>query len=88
MKPDNFTLLEGYEYLQKDCESFFKDHPQYDRNVFIMTSFDGHHLLVQLDNELRRALHQHWLVGVCADDRIYPSDSQLWGECLRLYAVL
>jgi hypothetical protein len=76
--PDNFTLPDGYEYLWKDCESFFKDHPHYDRNVFIMTSFDGHHLLAQLDNELRRALHQHRLVGVRADDRIYPSDSQLW----------
>lgn len=74
-----FVLPRGYSDLRADCERFFGDHPHYDRNVFIMIRFDEHdRLLMQLDEHLRKALCRHRLVGVRADDRMYPSDNQLW----------
>jgi hypothetical protein len=60
-------------------ESFFRDHPHYERNVFIMTRFAaGDRLLGQLDAELRRTLCRHGVEGLRADDRMYPRDRQLW----------
>jgi len=77
--PVKFTLPRGYADLRADCERFFHDHPDYDRNVFIMIRFDEHdRLLMQLNEHLRKALCRHRLVGVRADDRMYPSDNQLW----------
>ena len=35
-------------------------------------------LLTQLDEALRKALCGHGLVGLRADDRMYPLDRQLW----------
>ncbi|MBX3687023.1 MAG: hypothetical protein KF909_12860 [Rhodocyclaceae bacterium] len=76
---DDFQLPPGYAHLRPDCEQFFRDHPDYDRNVFIMTRFDaGNRLLAQLDEELRRALCREGLNGLRADDRMYPRDRQLW----------
>lgn len=77
--PGKFALPRGYAYLRAECERFFADHAQYDRNVFIMTRFDeGDRLLRQLDEQLRKALCRHGLIGLRADDKMYPSDDQLW----------
>lgn len=85
---DDFQLPPGYAHLRPDCEQFFRDHPDYDRNVFIMTRFDaGNRLLAQLDEELRRALCREGLNGLRADDRMYPRDRQLWTN-VRVHAVL
>lgn len=76
---DDFHLPPGYAHLKPDCERFFQDHPDYSRNVFIMTRFDaGNRLLAQLDEELRRALCRQGLTGLRADDRMYPRDRQVW----------
>jgi len=56
----NFIIPPGYDFLAAQCEAFFADHPNYDRNVFLMTRFDpANRLLVQLDVELRRVLREH-----------------------------
>lgn len=79
MLPAGFTLPSGYEYLQAECEKFFADHPHYQRNVFIMCRFDaGDRLLTELDEILRKTLCRHRLIGLRADDKMYPSDDQLW----------
>jgi hypothetical protein len=73
------SLPEGYAELKPDCDRFLSDHPDYERNVFIMTRFDpGNRLLEQLDQELRRTLCRHGLNALRADDRMYPTDRQLW----------
>jgi hypothetical protein len=77
--PDTFSLPKGYEHLRIDCEHFLADHPQYDRNVFIMMRFDEHdRLLGLLDEQLRRTLCQHGLVGLRGDDQLYARDNQVW----------
>ncbi len=76
---DTFHLPPGYEHLRPDCERFFEDHPDYERNVFIMTRFDaGNRVLAQLDEELRRTLCRQGLTGLRADDRMVPRDRQVW----------
>lgn len=77
--PEKFCIPSGYEHLRTDCERFLADHPQYDRNVFIMMRFDERdRLLGRLDEQLRRTLCLHGLVGRRADDRMYARDNQLW----------
>lgn len=77
--PDEFRLPPGYEDLAADCTRFFADHPDYARNVFIMTRFvAGNRLLAQLDETLRKTLCQHGLTGLRADDRVYPIGRELW----------
>jgi hypothetical protein len=72
-------LPAGYRELAPDCRKFMQDHPDYERNVFIMTRFvPENRLLGELDEELRRALCRRGLNGVRADDRVYPVDQQLW----------
>lgn len=77
----NFIIPPGYDFLAKQCEAFFADHPTYDRNVFLMTRFDpGNRLLVQLDVELRRVLREHGFDPVRADDKMYMPDRNLWNN--------
>lgn len=72
-------LPPGYRELAADCRKFMAAHPDYDRNVFIMTRFvPGDKLLGQLDQELRQTLCRHGLTGLRADDRMFPTDQQLW----------
>jgi hypothetical protein len=76
-----FMLPPGYEFLSRECERFFDDHPRYDRNVFLMTRFDaGSRFLVTLDQELRRVLRHYDLDPVRADDKMYMPDRNLWNN--------
>jgi hypothetical protein len=76
---DEFFIPDGYEHLAAACERFRRDHPDYARNVFVMTRFvPGNRLLATLDEELRRALARQRLNALRADDRMYPTDRQLW----------
>lgn len=78
---DGFLLPPGYWFLADDCERFLTDHPQYDRNVFIMTRFvRGNRLLESLDRELRRVLREHDLNPLRADDKMYLRDRNLWNN--------
>lgn len=79
--PDEFTIPAGYQSLEPECERFFKDHPDYDRNVFIMCRFSrGDQLLLQTEWELRIALRSYGLVPLRADDKFYPIDGILWNN--------
>jgi hypothetical protein len=72
-------LPPGYESFAADRARFLRDHPDADRNVFVMTRFDAsNRLLRQLDQELRRTLCRQGLHAVRADDRMYPASRQLW----------
>ncbi|WP_433117248.1 hypothetical protein [Micromonospora sp. CA-246542] len=76
-----FLLPPGYEFLSRECERFFNDHPRYDRNVFLMTRFDaGSGFLVTLDQELRRVLRHYDFDPVRADDKMYMPDRNLWNN--------
>jgi hypothetical protein len=77
--PSGIGLPSGYERLREDCERFLSDNKDRDRNVFIMMRFgDGDPMQAQIDEELRKALCRHGLVGLRADDKTYATDNQLW----------
>jgi hypothetical protein len=85
-RQDGFMLPTGYQFLTEQCQSFFVDHPNYDRNVFLMTSFDiSSKPLVDLDVELRRVIRKIGLNPVRADDKMYLPDRNLWNNvCLYM----
>ena len=77
----DFFIPPGYQFLADDCERFFKDHPNYGRNVFIMTRLvKGNRLLEELDRELRAVLREHDLDPVRADNKMYLRDRNLWNN--------
>jgi hypothetical protein len=76
-----FVLPPGYEFLSRECERFFEDHPNYDRNVFLMTRFDaGSRVLVSINEELRCVLRQNGYNPVRVDDKMYMPDRNLWNN--------
>jgi hypothetical protein len=80
MKSD-FFLPPGYQFLADDCKRFFDDHPDYNKNVFIMTRFvPGNRLLEELDLEVRRVLRSNGLNPLRADDKMYLRDRNLWNN--------
>lgn len=80
MKSD-FFLPPGYQFLADDCKRFFDDHPEYNKNVFIMTRFvSENRLLEELDFEVRRVLRSNGLNPLRADDKMYLRDRNLWNN--------
>lgn len=76
-----FYIPPGYQFLADECARFFKDHPHYERNIFIMTRLvSGNKLLEELDKELRNVLRSHGLDPVRADDKMYMPDRNLWNN--------
>jgi len=77
----DFFIPPGYQFLADDCKRFFKDHPNYAKNVFIMTRLvKGNRLLEELDRELRAVLREHGLDPVRADEKMYLRDRNLWNN--------
>lgn len=75
-----FVLPPGYKQLADECKKFFKDHPNYDKNVFIMMKFGDEHKLVELEKELRNVLTDNDMNPLRADDKVFPNDRDLWNN--------
>lgn len=81
VKKEPSFIPEGYQFLSENCEKFLKDHPNYYKNIFIMTRFEkGNKLLEELDRELRSVLREHGLNPVRADDKMYLVDRNIWNN--------
>ena len=77
----DFFLPPGYQFLQEECSRFFQDHPNFNKNIFIMTRFSpGNKLLEKLDNTIRVILKSYGLNPVRADDKMYMRDRNLWNN--------
>lgn len=81
-----FYIPSGYQFLAEECERFFRDHPHYEQNIFIMTRlFKGNKLLEELNKELRSVLKSYGLNPVRADDKMYMRDRNLWNNvCVNM----
>jgi hypothetical protein len=76
-----FFIPPGYAGLGEACRTFMDEHPEYDKNVFLMTRFDNSSsYLRDLDHELRTALRSKGFNPVRADDRTIVSDRNLWNN--------
>lgn len=75
----DFYIPPGYNALSNECARFLEDHPNYDKNVFVMMRFDeGDKTLKRLDIELRRILKSLGFEPVRADDKMYMKDRNIW----------
>lgn len=76
-----FYIPPGYQFLKHECTAFLKDHPNYDRNIFIMTRFhENNKQLELLDISIRKVLKANGFNGVRADDKMYMTDNNLWNN--------
>jgi len=83
----DFLLPPGYQFLHEECARFFIDHPDYNKNIFIMTRFSpGNRLLEKLDNTIREVLKSYGLNPLRADDKMYMRDRNLWNNvCVYMH---
>jgi hypothetical protein len=70
--------LSGYMHLEAQLRTFLADHPDPDKNVFIMMRFVDTKQFTDLHSAITTALSAHGLHGVRADDREYHPD--LWSN--------
>jgi hypothetical protein len=68
--------LNGLQHLEPGLREFLKDHPNYDRNVFIMMRFLETDQMQAIHREIGEALGRRGYVGIRADDRDYTGE--LW----------
>lgn len=68
----------GYEYLEMSLTKFLKDHPDVDKNVFIGMRFQTDKHFKEIHKSIVASLGKHGLIGLRADDKVYPSDDDLW----------
>lgn len=83
----DFLLPPGYQFLHEECSRFFNDHPDYNKNIFIMTRFSpGNRLLEKLDHLIREVLRRHGFNPLRADDKMYMRDRNLWNNvCVYMH---
>jgi hypothetical protein len=62
--------------------AFRRDHPDYDRNVFIMMSFAGEPSLAKVWTELSAVLKSHGLRALRADQKTYGKSRQIWDNLI------
>lgn len=90
-EPSAPDMPSAYRKLGDTIRLFFSDSRNqcevFDRNVFIMTSFQrGNPQLEMIDKTIRASLRAAGLVGHRADDRSYPSDRNLWDNvCVYMF---
>jgi len=66
--------LSGLEHLVVPLRTFIKDHPLYERNVFVMMRFADHPTLVGAYQAVKSALAKSGFDAVRADDRDYTGE--------------
>ena len=75
-----FVIPPGYKHLTDECGVFFKDQPEFDKNVFLMMKFGDEPKLKKVEEELREALIENGMNPLRADDKVYSNDRDLWNN--------
>jgi hypothetical protein len=70
----------GFESLQVSLDRFFKDHPDYEKNVFVMMRFRPAEHFKKIHSTIVHELAKYGLKAHRADDRVYPEDDDLWNN--------
>lgn len=78
LAPGRPRAIPGYEGLQPYLDRFFADHPDYDRNVFVMMRFRADPHYHRMFDVIREVLWQHGLAALRVDQKSYPDDDDLW----------
>ena len=75
-----FVIPPGYKHLTDECSVFFKDHPEFDKNVFLMMKFSDDPKLKKVEEKLREVLIKNGMNPLRADDKVYSNDRDLWNN--------
>ncbi|MBV1850010.1 nucleotide-binding protein [Catellatospora sp. NEAU-YM18] len=70
--------LSGLGHLEPHLREFLADHPDYDRNVFIMMRFADTPQMNEIHAAIKGALAERGMHGIRADDRDYTGE--LWSN--------
>lgn len=70
--------LEGVAHLEPHLRQFLTDHPDFDRNVFVMMRFTDTPQMKEIYSAIRDTLAPRGMHAVRADDRDYTSE--LWSN--------
>ncbi|MCH9657472.1 hypothetical protein K0U27_02045 [archaeon] len=74
-----FLIPPGYAHLTGYCQMLFKEHPDFSKNVFLMMKFDNNNLhLKKTEEEIRSVLIENGFNPLRADDKVFPTDRDLW----------
>jgi hypothetical protein len=74
------AVIPGYEGLQACLDRFYRDHPDYDRNVFVMMRFRGDPHYHRIFDVIKQVLEEHGLEAMRVDQKSYPDDDDLWNN--------
>ena len=72
------SAILGYEGLQALIDAFSDDHPEFDKNVFIAMRFRTSKQFLEIHSAVKAGLSKYGLQGHRSDDKMYPSDGDLW----------
>ena len=76
-RPD---AIRGFELVQPFLDKFYCDNPNYENNVFIMMRIRKFEPYLTIEKIIREHLSSYRLKGLIADDKIYPTDDDLWNN--------
>jgi len=80
-----FIAPPGHEALQSALDGFARDHPDFDKNVFIAMRFRSGKQFSDIHKAIKTGLAKYGLIGLRADDKAYPTDGDLWSNiCVYL----
>lgn len=75
------VVLPNYHaYLSNLLDRFWRDHSEYERNVFLIMRFKDEHVFVRIVDTIRTVMASHNLYLVRADDKAYTDD--LWDNVM------
>jgi hypothetical protein len=76
-----FFIPPGYLHLAEACNLFFRDNPNYAKNVFLIMKFDNRNLLLNdITSKLRYILIKHGYNPIRANDKMYMKDRDMWNN--------
>lgn len=71
--------------MQPLLDAFGRDHPEFEKNVFIAMRFRSGKQFSELHQSIKTGLAKYGLFGLRADDKAYPPDGDLWANiCVYL----
>lgn len=72
------SAISGYEGMQPWLDSFSQEHPHFDSNVFLAMRFVESAQHARIASSIRAALSPYGLTVLRADDKMYPTDNDIW----------
>jgi hypothetical protein len=67
-----------FEFLREPVDKFQKDHPEFEKNVFVAMRFREAEHFEKIFDSIKTELNKYHLSALRTDFKIYPHDDDLW----------